>query len=444
MATAAQWKQRGKSGEFPAEQSPLEERAPEGPAPRRRSAWKWLLAGFVGLVVLVWLLPPIVANSPLLNTILGSFATDLKGKVTARSATLGWFSSLKLSGIEIRDEQGQPLLDVPEIRGDRSLLAILWDSSNLGRIRLEKPTLNVVLREDGSNVEDVLASYLAPSDEPTTAMDLDVEIVDGKISVSDPRAQRNWQVDDFQLALDMPADPAGPIALKTSGVVDDAGRPGNFSVDLKMDDAGASTPDANGSGPAAIRELTVKTDALPLAMLQSLFDRFAPDMQLAGHVSSSIQCRSTGRDVSDTVAIRGSAAAENLTLTAPSLGPDQLAFGRFQATCQAAWQEGRLEVEQLAVESDAGTASLAGTFDLQEETAESVLAWLPTQEFEADGQIDLARLAAMLPATLRIREGTQVTSGGLSLGLASRPGRDGMHWQGWIEAKDLAAVNRGR
>jgi len=445
MATAAQWKKRGQPDGFPAEQLPLEEHVPQGPAPkRRRSTWKRLLAAFAVFVVLVWLLPSIVANSPLLNPILGSVAADLKGKVTARSASLGWLSSLKLSGIEICDEQGQTLLDVPEIRGDRSLLAILWDSSNLGRIRLEKPTLSVVLREDGSNVEDVLASYLAESDEPLDAMGLDVEIVDGSVSISDPRAQQSWQVDGFQLRFSMAADPAGPIALQASGAVANADRPGSFSVNLKMQDGGATGPPPNGSAPAASREMTIETKGLPLALFQSLCDRFALDVQLAGHLSSSIQCRSTGREVPGTIVIQGSATADHFTLSAPSLGSDQLAFGRFQATCQAAWQEGRLQVDRLDVKSDAGTVSLAGRFELQEDTAENVLAWLPTQKFEVGGQIDLARLAAMLPATLRIREGTQVTSGGLQLGLASRPGRDGMHWQGWIEAKDLAAVNRGR
>src|SRR3990172_4484645 len=130
MATAADWKKRRARGEFSAEQALGEEPGLEQAAPRpqrRRWRWKWLLAGVLVLVVLVWLLPSIVAHSPLLNLILGSVAADLKGKVTARSATLGWLSSLRLSGLEICDEQGQPLLEVPEIRGDRSLLAILWD-----------------------------------------------------------------------------------------------------------------------------------------------------------------------------------------------------------------------------------------------------------------------------------------------------------------------------
>ena len=454
MATATERKKRRMSRRSRSRGASRKESAPKHVAPRRRrSRWLWLLTAVALLAVFVWLLPTIVANSPLLNPILASAAADLKGKVTARSATLGWFSSLKLSGIEIRDEEGQPLLEIPEIRGDRSLLAILWDSSNLGRIRLEKPKLSVVLREDGSNVEDVLATYLAPSDEPWAAMDVGVEIVDGEVSVSNPRTQQSWRIEGLQLTLGIPADKTRPIELQTSGTVADLRRPGRFSVELRMhqgpgsdqtsDGTTADSP-ASDNEPAMSDELAIKTEAVPLAMFKSLFDRLALEMQLAGYLSSDIQCQWNGAAAPDTMVIEGSATAEDLAVSAPSLGSDQVEVGLLEATCRVAWRGDSVEVGQLAVQSDVGNASLVGTFNFDENTAGSILRRFPTQTFEMGGRVDLARLAAMLPDTLRIREGTRVTSGELQVGLASRRGPEGMSWQGRVEASNLAGVNQGR
>jgi len=61
-----------------------------------------------------------------------------------------------------------------------------------------------------------------------------------------------------------------------------------------------------------------------------------------------------------------------------------------------------------------------------------------------EGRVDLARLAAMLPATLRIRPQTQVTSGQLQVSLQSGPGPQGVEWHGRVEASGLAAINAGR
>ena len=241
MATATDWRKLGVPGEpgqgRSSRHKPAGKRAPPQ---RRRRTGRWLAAAVL-LVALLWLLPTIVAKSPLRDWALRSAITDLKGSVTARSASLGWFSFPKLSGLEIRDEQGQTVLEIPEIGTDRPLLSLLWDYSHLGRIRLQRPTLNVVLREEGSNVEDILAPYLAPSDQPMKPVDVGLEIVDGKVSITDPRTEQTWQIDGFQLSLVMPADKTKPLGLKTSGTVTDRQHPGSFSAELKMQPGGAGS-----------------------------------------------------------------------------------------------------------------------------------------------------------------------------------------------------------
>lgn len=453
MATATDWRKQGPPGEPRKRQSARRKPAGKRAAPRHRSGWRWLAAAVL-LLVLLWLLPTLVAKTPLRNWALRSAVADLKGDVTARSASLGWFSLPKLSGLEIRDEQGQTVLEIPEIGTDRSLLSLLWDYSRLGRIRLQRPTLNVVLREEGSNVEDVLASYLAPSDQPWKPVDVGLEIVDGKVSISDPRTGQAWQIDGFQLSLVMPADQTKPLGLKTSGTVTDPQRPGSFSAEMKMHPGGAGGPASapampdnhspNDPPPAGRSQLLIATEDLPLPMFQAILDRFGVKMQAAGRLSSAVQCHWNNENAPGQIAVQGTTTGDGLVLTAPSLGSDQLALGRVHATYQLAWQGDRVEVGSLIVESDVGSASLKGSVDLDDEKLGNLLTWLPEQMFELDARLDLARLAAVLPDTLRIRQGTRVTSGQLQVAAGARRGPEGMSWQGQMQAANLVAVNQGR
>ena len=66
-------------------------------------------------------------------------------------------------GVRIEDRQGQALAQIEELCTESTLLSLLFDSQELGVVVLDKPAGTVVLRDDGSNLEDVLSSWLAQS-----------------------------------------------------------------------------------------------------------------------------------------------------------------------------------------------------------------------------------------------------------------------------------------
>ena len=97
----------------------------------------------------------------------------------------------------------------------------------------------------------------------------------------------------------------------------------------------------------------------------------------------------------------------------------------------------------------AATLSCSGTLDkidrLMESPGIAACAGAAARAVgEITGQVDLAKLAAILPGTLRIRDGTKIESGQINLRLANRP--NGEHWAatGRIETTRLVANDRGR
>ncbi len=419
------------------------------PEPTRTRGQQWadavrrqrrLIAAVLIPLFVVWLIPILIAHSPLINSVLGSASADLKGTVATKSASLGWFSPIWLAGVEVRDEHDQLVLEIPEVAGNRSLLSLLWNSNKLGRFKLREPKLQVVVREDGSNVEDLLANYL--NAKTSTPRDVDVEIVDGSLALGESGTAKPWQIEKLQLFLRMPLDQAKPIEATVSGSVPDGKSAGQFAMDLKMAQGSAGKEGKEASqGPV---EASLKTEAMPLAMFDPILGRLAAKTRLEGRMSSKLQCQWNTEQAPGKLAVQGTVEAERFTLSAAALGTDQLQLQKARANCQFAWQDGRLQVDQLVAETDVGNTSVVGVFQWDDQSAQDMLAVLRQQSFEVQGQVDLTRLAKMLPNTLCIRKGTQITSGQMNLAMTGRQGAEGMVWQGRFETTNLTAVNGKR
>lgn len=445
MSTATQREGRRRSQE-----------APFSGATAKPKRWRWrrrlAAVALVLTVSAVWLLPWIVAHSPLLPWALAAATAELNGTLTVRSASLGWFSPVVVEGIEVRDAQHEPVFQASQLKGSKSLAAMLLRPSKLGQFRLEQPELTVVLRGDGSNLEDLLAAYLQRSEGPD--FELELKTVDGSVSLIDQDTRRTWQIEKLQLALSISADAAKGLNLETSATLPDPQQPGRLSLALSMrQEVPKDRPAAEGSsdaqppgssGSAGAGELTLQADAFPLAMVRSLVGRLLPQTELAGRLSCRIDTQWSNAGTLGKTAVRADVAGEDLMLATPSLGTDQVRLKHLHAACRITRQDDRLEIKDSSLDCDLGNASVTSTLKLDRQEAGSLLAAALCQTHEVTGRVNLARLAQMLPDTLRIRRGTQITSGQVQLALSSRPDPRGMVWQGRLEASDLRAVHQGR
>ena len=77
-------------------------------------------------------------------------------------------------------------------------------------------------------------------------------------------------------------------------------------------------------------------------------------------------------------------------------------------------------------------------------SAANQLSALAHENYELKANADLAKLVRMLPGTLKIREGTEVTSGQVALVATARQQADGMSWSGRVDASHLGGTADGR
>ncbi len=442
------------------ERKPLHQRFSQFPLPERpklgarsRRLWAWLGGSLLLLFALVFFTPAIIAHSPLFDGVMHMATARLHGDVRVGSASLGWFSPIRLAEVEMVDEHDNVVMQIPKVQGRRWLTGMLWDSTRPGHFIVTEPKLNLVLRRDGSNLEDVLAEYLT-ADEEAAPVETTVEIVDGTATIEDIPGRTTWKLEDLDMTVSTSAEDDGPVHVVASGTIVDGRSPGNIEIDLVLGGDGSTAAGENaedsaegaGAGataPLASNRLQVSTQSAPLALVNGWFGRLDPRLAVQGRMNCRLDCRWDDAQSRKPLEIRGDIDVAQLQMTASALGQDTLRMERLLARAQVSSNEGRTTVESLDVQSELGRAALSGAVEVNQMASGNVWQALLQQAYELHGEVDLGRLAEMLPHTLHIHEQTRVTSGELKLAVSSKQTDQGMRWDARLETSDLTAMRRG-
>ncbi len=411
------------------------EPANQPPKPRRR--WIWPTAMVAGFAVLLWLLPAIVAHSGLPQSVLRRAASDLDGSVALGSIELGWLSAPRLSTIEIRDPQGQPVIQVEAITLGRSLAALVWDHSNLGHVRIERPRAHVVLGPGPSNLETLFAKYLDSDTAAPLDVRFDLEVTDAACSITDGRTGTSWRIEPLALSVQMPDGPQGAIKIDVQGQL--AGDTGPGKLDLALE----CNPAAAGKPQAWLKSLTAGLEDVPLAMLAPLLGRAVEGTRLSGRADATLRCASQLEDGRPEIAFAGDVSLTSLDFSAMALNGDTIQLATAHATCQGNWSPDRIVIDQVAVQTEPARATLQGPLALAGGSPRQRLDALAAQPCRLEADADLAQLAAMLPATLHLRQSTRITSGKAQLELSSRAEAGTAGAEGHLEVTGLAAEREG-
>lgn len=422
-------------------------------SPKKRRWPRRLAIALAGYALLMWVLPILVAWTPLRNRALAMALPGLNGTITSGGASLGWFSPVVFTEVEIRDRAGNRLVTAAAARSDKTLLQLALSQTDLGTIRIEQPDATLEMRAGGSNAEDVLVPFLK-SGSGGGPLTIQLAFVGGTINMHDVAADRRWKIEQFETSLKLePKNPA-PLECSVSGNAIVDGKPAHFSLAYKESGAG---PGARGEGVDASAKNTAtgpiqfqaQIEPLPMEMFRPLVARWLPDAEISGLLSGSLkystETAANGAAIqTPTTLIAGQVRVDQLDVTAPALGGDHLRLTAFQMPCEIVCQGQQITVRQLGVDCDVGRLSVSGSTTWPATGASRTIAEWLRQSFNVQGELDLAHLARLLPQTLHVRQDIAITSGGVSVSLASTGDAKLHRWTGQLQASNLAATTAGR
>ncbi len=440
------------------------------PIARRRSSrtgwfiWRSSLLLAI-LAVLAWFAPTIVATTGLWKPLVGRFAPPLAGRVEAGSLSLGWLSPIVVKDLVVRDEAGEVLAQVGVFRSEKTLLSLAQNQSDLGKFTVDEPQGRIVLRTDGSNIEDLIAQFakqFPPQDakSPATIPAFSLALTRGTIQLEDQVAGLRWELAGVQLDADFPKA-QGPRTGKMSavlkhvpGAVGKAAIGKNSPAEISSGEIAADlswqpTPAAEGKPEGLGAGKLICELKLPAEISQGALRRFAGDIRPSGALTGSLLYEWKDDAIAQRLEIT-KLSSPQLTIAAPEyFGTDKPSLRLTSASGGIDIAGKRLLLDQVQIETDVAalSASVAGeapTFDLAGILA-AVQSAKKDDGIEVSGKIDLAALAPRLPQTLRLRQDTRITEGLLDFSLKSGFSPQGERvWESTASTTRILAETAGR
>lgn len=184
------------------------EAAPPQPKSEGSRLQRWGFRGMiatplllVGILLPVWFAPQIVANTSLKDEVLAGIFEGVNGKVTVEEAELGWQTPIVLKGLKIEDPEGDEVFAAEEMVLEPDLTTILVNPQARGPIRLKNPQAFVRIGRDDCNFVNVFGEWFAKRKEKPSDGGLQIELSGGQIHVVDEVAQKQWLVNQFDVAV---------------------------------------------------------------------------------------------------------------------------------------------------------------------------------------------------------------------------------------------------
>lgn len=193
--------------------------SPQPPA-AQKSKWRWVRRiGLTTSLVVVGLIaaaPTLITKYPdLRDYLVRRFMGKLNGDIVIKEFSVGWFSPLKIEGLQLlphADSQPvpgsssnrDPLVAAARIETERELWRMLWDRSDIGTIRIERPEVFLALGEKGaSNFADVFRPILDDEAKTPTSLKFGAraQIVDGTLRGLSAETREPWQITGINLAV---------------------------------------------------------------------------------------------------------------------------------------------------------------------------------------------------------------------------------------------------
>ncbi len=171
----------------------MADEAIESAKPGRRPR-TWLAGGLLLIGVGVLCAPSLLGSSWVVNPLLAKFLKDdLRAEVA--EVKLGWLRPLDVKQLTIQEPSGELLVDVESIRGQRSLLALLWDRQKWGEVQIIQPTVNLSQLEEGTNFRKLVSALSPAKKEPRDARqplraDVELRVEDLRVVIRDQEQVR--------------------------------------------------------------------------------------------------------------------------------------------------------------------------------------------------------------------------------------------------------------
>ena len=392
------------------------------------------------IIVLVMVLVTILVIIPkLLSTDFGrktavAYADELlSGKLEIQNWSLRWFGGIHIEGVRYDDSSAGLRVDIEEVKGNQGLFSLLINPDNIGQMVLNQPDFYLyplALKEKKATLaqqQKLEAPEAAASDKVPLLLGY-FNISNGSIRSVSGDGKENILAKDINMVVSA-ADLKAPIAYQLNiQSKDEQGQivgEGSFvpGDDVTLDGATLSLEDIQSKANLSIKnwELNdVLSIAGILAQVPQGKGRLNADVNLSGSISGGLH-------------IVGKAAIPELKLWGGPLQSDRPVIKNIDFKLDTLKQKSQFQLNQFDLQSSLFNISADGV--IQNEKQNNI---------KGQASANLPEIFRQMPQTVKLREGTKLSSGRLKLNvqMESAEGKTAFKGSGLIT--QLKGISNGK
>ena len=365
----------------------------------KRRLVRWGTLSLLLLVALAFL-PSLILATPAADMIVRSVTKDVQGEVTVAAISAGWFSEITLRDVRVTDGEGNEVATVESLRTGKTIVSLWQSPSEWLDVRVSGMHASVKLRNDGSNVEDVLRKLIA---KPAGKKPLRLKLSGaGSAAIADDSG-RTHQLSEMQLDVEF----------------DESGK--RVHVASKLDHASTSSVDATlktSKDKASLFDMQVTATRFPLQLLVPVLARFGCTSQLAGDVTG--KCRYVLGSESHSVQWSDLKGHEVAMADPKVLGSERLFLSKLNSAGELTVRGAETTVANVVLDSELAKVRLVGAMQLPALNGLHELNWLVNHDYDVQGEVNLARLAELFPKAMNLRKATKLRAGKVIFALRSK------------------------
>ncbi|HRX84644.1 MAG TPA: hypothetical protein P5572_06445, partial [Phycisphaerae bacterium] len=367
-----------------------------------------------GLAALTALAPTIASADWARRYVLGKVNANLRGSVAVDDWALSWFGNCQLRGVRVRDAQERDVLAVKAVTLQSGLWHALTSREAPGAIAIEAPQATLIVTDDGSvSLAGAFAARTPAPSAPGGPLSLrtTIDVQDGAVEIvsADGSRTRVQNVDAHADVATMGKLKGDVVAtLADGGLVRAEVDLADWMKDGAFNAAGAAgTARVVTEGPvdlAVVDRLAALQAGLQGAATLTLDGTLAPgrvDGKFA-LAATKVTAAGAARDLAEPVDID---ATGSVQLAGDALSTD--------VTVRGGW--GNIHTQLAGPLDGLAQAHIDPELVPRWLAGEKRALTLPDVTGTARGTLDLAALGQAVPALLRVRPGTRITSGTLTL-----------------------------
>jgi hypothetical protein len=373
--------------------------------PKKKTKTRTLRRAAVLAVIVVLLaffaVPWFVSSEKGRRMILAKINSSIDGKMNFTGLTMSWWRGIKVKDIGFNDNAGRVSARVKQITTKPHYGSVLTGSLSLGETEILEPRIEVNLAASQATLKSSQEKKAAVKKSRPIALPIkriEMIVKDGDLKVTDAKAE-TVELSQINSRLNLQA-PRGQTDFDVALAVVDGGK------ESKIAAKGRVVPGRGWRWEGTSGEVTVEVNDLEIGSLAPVFAMAGIDIEAKGNISGNIASEIKNGQLEK---MEAEIEGKNLDVDAVKLMGGRIKTSQLGVNVKLARAKDMTNIESFDIKSDWLTADGRGVVPT---TAGSLDEFLKTDSsLSGHFELDAAQLFTQMPKVLRLKEGTNVTSG---------------------------------